>query len=177
MPPQASPRKDRALALVLAGKASPKTPVKTVGLASLAAQNIRKRVRHERAREEEQRVAARCGVRGAPHAARRERGEVRQLERRDGGVEPVVVGAPLVGHHEQDARPRGVVPVRAVACAVVGVVSVRAVARAVVGVVALRRLLARREALVEARRDRDGLVVQTPRGRAVDRPLARITPR
>jgi hypothetical protein len=58
MPPQTSPRKDRALALVLAGKASPKTPVKTVGLASLAAQNIRKRVRHERAREEEQRVAA-----------------------------------------------------------------------------------------------------------------------
>ena len=58
MPPQSSPRKDRALALVLAGKASPKTAVKTVGLASPAAQNIRKRVRLERAREEEQRVAA-----------------------------------------------------------------------------------------------------------------------
>ena len=58
MPPQSSPRKDRAVALVLAGEASPKPAVKAVGLASPAVQNVRKRVRNERAREEEQRVAA-----------------------------------------------------------------------------------------------------------------------
>ena len=58
MPPQSSSRKDRAVALVLAGEASPKPAVKAAGLASPVVQNIRKRVRNERAREEEQRAAA-----------------------------------------------------------------------------------------------------------------------
>ena len=46
------------MAPVLTGEASPKPAVKAVGLASPAVQNIRKRVRNERAREEEQRAAA-----------------------------------------------------------------------------------------------------------------------
>ena len=51
-PPQSSLRKDRAVALVLAGEASPKPAEKAVGLASPAVQSIRKRVRNERARED-----------------------------------------------------------------------------------------------------------------------------
>ena len=58
MPPKTSPRKDRAVAMVMAGKASAQDAADAVGLGPEAVQNIRKRVRHERARGEEQRVAA-----------------------------------------------------------------------------------------------------------------------
>ena len=58
MPPKTSPRKDRAVAMVMAGKASAKDAADAVGLGPEAVQNIRKRARHERARGEEQRVAA-----------------------------------------------------------------------------------------------------------------------
>jgi hypothetical protein len=60
MPPKTSPRKDRAVAMVMAGKASSSAQdaADAVGLGPEAVQNIRKRVRHERARGEEQRVAA-----------------------------------------------------------------------------------------------------------------------
>ena len=58
MPIETSPRKDRAVAMVMAGKASAKDAADAVGLGPEAVQGIRKRARLERALGEEQRVAA-----------------------------------------------------------------------------------------------------------------------
>ena len=78
MLPQSSPRKDRAVELVLAGEASPnpRPKLKAIGLDSPAVQNVRKRGRNEQARKEEQRVAAEERARCNAPSWHRRRGQV-----------------------------------------------------------------------------------------------------
>ena len=51
MPTETSPRKDRAVAMAMAGQASAKDAAEAVGLGPEAVQNIRKRARKNRERE------------------------------------------------------------------------------------------------------------------------------